>query len=44
LAAGSDLDGAVRAAVVAGALSVAAAGAREGMPTRAAIEATLAGS
>jgi ribokinase len=44
LATGADLDTAVRAAVVAGALSVAAAGARGGMPTRAAIEAVLAGA
>ena len=42
LATGADLEEAIRAAVVAGALSVAAAGARDGMPVRAAIEAALA--
>jgi ribokinase len=42
LATGAELGEAIRAAVVAGALSVAAAGARDGMPVRAAIEAALA--
>lgn len=44
LAGGAGLDDAIRAAVVAGALSVAAAGARDGMPRRAAIEEALAGA
>jgi ribokinase len=44
LAAGAELEPAIRAAIVAGALSVGAAGARDGMPSRAAIEAALEGA
>ena len=42
LAAGLDLSEAARRAVVAGSLAVTRAGAREGMPTLAALEAALA--
>lgn len=43
LAGGADLDTAIRAANAAGSLSVRAAGARDGMPSRAAIEELLGG-
>lgn len=43
LAAGADLLGASRRAVVAGALSVTALGARAGLPTAAAIDQALGG-